>query len=57
MPVYIDNLNRVLPKGEFAPVPMLASVSFGAPMHVGEGEEKADFLDRARNAILELRQW
>ena len=57
VPVYIDNLNRVLPKGEFAPVPMLASVSFGAPMRVGDGEEKADFLDRARNAILELRQW
>ena len=57
VPVYVDNLNRVLPKGEFAPVPMLASVSFGAPMHVGDGEEKADFLDRARNAILELRQW
>jgi 1-acyl-sn-glycerol-3-phosphate acyltransferase len=57
VPVYIDNLNRVLPKGEFAPVPMLASVSFGSPMHVGDGEEKADFLDRARNAILELRQW
>ena len=53
----VDNLNRVLPKGEFAPVPMLASVSFGAPMRVGEGESKADFLDRARNAILELRQW
>jgi len=57
VPVYIDNLNRVLPKGEFAPVPMLASVSFGAPMHVGDGEEKADFLARARDAILELRQW
>lgn len=57
VPVYIDNLNRVLPKGEFAPVPMLASVSFGAPMHVGENEEKADFLERARNAIVELRQW
>ena len=57
VPVYIDNLNRVLPKGEFAPVPMLASVSFGAPMRVDEGEEKTGFLDRARNAILELRQW
>ena len=57
VPVYIDNLNSVLPKGEFAPVPMLASVSFGAPMHVGENEAKNDFLERARNAILELRQW
>ena len=57
VPVYIDNLNRVLPKGEFAPVPMLASVSFGAPMRIEDGEEKADFLERARDAILELRQW
>jgi 1-acyl-sn-glycerol-3-phosphate acyltransferase len=57
VPVYIDNLNRVLPKGEFAPVPMLASVSFGAPMRVGESEDKTEFLERARNAILELRQW
>ena len=57
VPVYIDNLNRVLPKGEFAPVPMLASVSFGAPLRIAEDEDKASFLERARNAILELRQW
>lgn len=57
VPVYIDNLARVLPKGEFVPVPMLASVSFGAPLHIEAGEEKADFLERARNAILEMRQW
>ena len=57
IPAYINNLNRVLPKGEFVPVPMLASVSFGEPMQVGEDEDKQSFLDRARNAILELRQW
>jgi 1-acyl-sn-glycerol-3-phosphate acyltransferase len=57
IPAYINNLNRVLPKGEFVPVPMLASVSFGEPMHVGEDEDKDTFLERARNAILELRQW
>lgn len=57
IPTYINNVNRVLPKGEFVPVPMLASVSFGEPIHVGEDEHKTDFLDRARNAILELRQW
>lgn len=57
VPVYIDNLARVLPKGEFVPVPMLASVSFGEPMHIDAGEEKPAFLDRARNAILEMRQW
>jgi len=57
VPAYINNLNRVLPKGEFVPVPMLASVSFGEPMRIGDDEDKTTFLDRARNAILELRQW
>jgi 1-acyl-sn-glycerol-3-phosphate acyltransferase len=57
VPAYISNLNRVLPKGEFVPVPILASVSFGEPMHVGDDEDKPAFLERARNAILELRQW
>lgn len=57
IPSYISNLNRVLPKGEFIPVPMLASVSFGEPMRVGEAEDKNAFLERARNAILELRRW
>ena len=57
IPTYINNVNRVLPKGEFVPVPMLASVSFGEPMHVGENEDKSAFLERARNAILELRRW
>jgi 1-acyl-sn-glycerol-3-phosphate acyltransferase len=57
IPAYINNVNRILPKGEFVPVPMLASVSFGEPMHVGDDEDKSAFLERARNAILELRQW
>jgi 1-acyl-sn-glycerol-3-phosphate acyltransferase len=57
IPSYINNVNRILPKGEFVPVPMLASVSFGEPMHVGDAEDKNAFLERARNAILELRQW
>jgi len=57
IPTYLNNLNRVLPKGEFVPVPMLASVSFGEPMYVRDDEDKNAFLERARNAILELRQW
>jgi len=57
IPTYLNNLNRVLPKGEFVPVPMLASVSFGEPMQVRDDEDKNAFLERARNAILELRQW
>jgi len=52
VPVWIDNLNRVMPKGEFLPVPLLCSVRFGAPLTLLEGERKAEFLDRAREALL-----
>ncbi len=40
VPVLIENLNRILPKGEFLPVPLLGSVSFGAPIRLEAGEEK-----------------
>lgn len=54
VPVWIANLNRVMPKGEFLPVPLLCTVTFGAPIHVGEAEEKDAFLARARDALLAL---
>ena len=54
VPVWIENLNRVLPKGEFLPVPLLCTVTFGAPLSVLDGEESASFLDRARSALLAL---
>jgi len=57
VPVLIDNLNRILPKGEFTPVPLLSHIAFGSPIRVQDGESKPDFLERARNAVLELRQW
>lgn len=55
VPVFIENLNRVLPKGEILPVPMLCSVTFGEPLHLAEGEAKPQFLTRAREAMLKLR--
>ena len=55
VPVWIDNLNRVLPKGSFVPVPLMCKVVFGAPLHVGEDEEKGAFLTRARSALLALK--
>jgi 1-acyl-sn-glycerol-3-phosphate acyltransferase len=55
VPVYIGNLNRVLPKGEFLPVPLSSSVTFGAPMRVEDGEPRDAFLARAREAVLRLR--
>jgi 1-acyl-sn-glycerol-3-phosphate acyltransferase len=54
VPVWMENLGRVLPKGEIIPVPLLCSVNFGAPMHLRQGEEKAPFLNRARQALLDL---
>lgn len=54
VPVWIDNLARVLPKGEVFPVPLLCSLVFGAPLRVHEGEEKAAFLGRARQAVMDL---
>ncbi|WP_226781653.1 lysophospholipid acyltransferase family protein [Oceaniglobus trochenteri] len=55
VPVWIENLNRVLPKGEFVPVPIICTVTFGAPLHLKHGEEKDAFLARARAAMLNLR--
>jgi 1-acyl-sn-glycerol-3-phosphate acyltransferase len=55
VPVWIANLNRVMPKGEFIPVPLICTVRFGAPLRLSPGEEKAAFLERARAALLALR--
>jgi 1-acyl-sn-glycerol-3-phosphate acyltransferase len=55
VPTWIDNLSRVLPKGEFLPLPLLCSVTFGAPLTLGDGEDRKVFLDRARTALLNLR--
>jgi 1-acyl-sn-glycerol-3-phosphate acyltransferase len=54
VPVYIDNMNRVLPKGEILPVPFLCSVTFGASLRLEPGEGKTSFLTRARNALVAL---
>jgi 1-acyl-sn-glycerol-3-phosphate acyltransferase len=56
VPVYLENLNRILPKGEFLPVPLLSSVTFGPPMGLQPGESKAAFLERARAAVWNLRR-
>ena len=55
IPAWIDNVQRVMPKGEVVPVPILCTVTFGAPLHLGVAEDKRDFLDRARTAVLALR--
>jgi len=55
VPVYIDNLNRVLPRGEVLPVPLLSCITIGSPIWLETGEPKSEFLERARNAVLRLK--
>ena len=54
VPVYIDNLNRVMPKGEIVPVPLICTVTFGAAIRVLPGETKDAFLRRAEAALMAL---
>ena len=55
VPVWIENLKRVLPKGSLVPIPLACSVRYGTPLMLADGEEKALFMARARAAMLELR--
>ncbi len=54
-PVYLENLNRVLPKGAILPAPLLSRVTFGPPVRLDKDESKAAFLTRAHDALDELR--
>ncbi len=56
VPVLIENLNRILPKGEFLPVPLLGGISFGTPIKLEAGEGKITFLERAQNAVKALQK-
>jgi 1-acyl-sn-glycerol-3-phosphate acyltransferase len=56
VPAWINNVQRVMPKGEVVPVPILCSVTFGAPIVLQEGEDRGAFLTRARQAVLDLRE-
>ena len=56
IPVHLDNLNRILPRGEVLPVPLLSCISFGPPIWLEAGEKKADFLHRAREAVRRLKE-
>jgi 1-acyl-sn-glycerol-3-phosphate acyltransferase len=55
VPAYLENLSRILPKGEVLPVPLLSRLTFGVPIHVQESESKEAFLERACAALQALR--
>ncbi|MBF8674408.1 MULTISPECIES: lysophospholipid acyltransferase family protein [Pseudomonas] len=54
VPVWIANLNRVMPKGRALPLPLLCTLSFGEPLHLQADESKQAFLERAGQALLDL---
>ncbi len=56
IPVYLDNMNRILPRGEVLPVPMLSCLTFGPPLWLEAGEPKTRFLERARDSIRRLKE-
>jgi 1-acyl-sn-glycerol-3-phosphate acyltransferase len=56
VPVWIGNLNKVLPRGEVIPVPLVCTVVFGAPIRLMPGEERDHFLARARGALMALSE-
>jgi 1-acyl-sn-glycerol-3-phosphate acyltransferase len=54
IPVWITNLNRVMPKGRLLPLPLLCTTTFGSPITVEDGESKEQFLERSRAALRAL---
>ena len=55
VPTWVANLNSIMPKGEIIPLPLICTVTFGAPVHVQPDESKDAFLARAASALAELQ--
>lgn len=54
VPVWINNINRVLPKGKILPVPLLCDVRIGQALQKQDNESKQAFIERTRQALLAL---
>jgi len=55
VPAYLNNLNRILPKGEVLPVPFISRLTFAPAITLETGESKPAFLARAREAVCRLK--
>ncbi|MEP2776017.1 MAG: lysophospholipid acyltransferase family protein [Luteolibacter sp.] len=51
IPISLQNLNRILPKGQRVPLPLIGCITVHAPLARIEGEAREEFLERARNAV------
>ncbi|WP_193214415.1 lysophospholipid acyltransferase family protein [Luteolibacter marinus] len=55
VPVFLENLSRILPKGELLPLPLMGQAVFGDPLPGPAGDEsRSDFLTRAREQLITL---
>lgn len=54
VPVYLENMNRIMPKGELIIIPLLGRAVFGTPIQLLEGEHKDAFLARAKGELIDL---
>ena len=54
VPVWISNLNHVMPKGQIIPVPLICTLTFGGPLHFDANETKEAFLSRTSDCLLAL---
>jgi 1-acyl-sn-glycerol-3-phosphate acyltransferase len=54
VPVWVNNLNRVMPKGEIVPIPLICTVTFGSALRLAPDEAKDTFLERMQTALLAL---
>jgi len=55
VPVWIENAKRVMPKGKLLPLPLLCTLTVGAPVTLGADEAREAFVARTRAALLALK--
>ena len=54
IPIYLNNLSKLLPKGEAIPIPVIATLTLGEPLHLTKMQDKKQFLENARNQLINL---
>jgi 1-acyl-sn-glycerol-3-phosphate acyltransferase len=56
VPVFLENMHRILPKGSLLPAPLAGSITFGRSTRLAPWEDKRAFLARARRALMEAHR-
>ncbi|SPZ03203.1 acyltransferase [Proteus mirabilis] len=58
VPIYLENLNRVLPKGSRLVVPIICSATFGPPIEpTHENEDKTEFPIKSQKCVRGVTSW